>query len=103
MNDLYKIKRTVERRNHTTTKKVDASDYHTRLLLTLQLRCCCCYARKNRDMGYAIEMAIKIRPGYRCEALSMVGRVPAAREKSRPIVLLGLCIRGKLQDKVSSN
>ena len=69
----------------------------------LRLRCCCCYARKNRDMGYAIEMAIKIRPGYRCEALSMVGRVPAAREKSRPIVLLGLCIRGKLQDKVSAN
>ena len=48
-------------------------------------------------------MATEIRPGYRCEAPSMVGRVPAAREKSRPIVLLGLCIRGKLQDKVSSN
>ena len=91
MNDLYKIKRTLERRNHTTKIKVDARDYHTRLLLALRLRCCCCYARKNRDMGYAIEMAIKIRPGYRCEALSMVGRVPAAREKSRPIVLLGVC------------
>ena len=36
-------------------------------------------------------MATEIRPGYRCEAPSMVGRVPAAREKSRPIVLLGLC------------
>ena len=103
MNNLYKIKRTLERRNHTTKIKVDARDYHTRLLLTLRLRSYCWYARKNRDMGYAIEMAIKIRPGYRCEALSMVGRVPAAREKSRPIVLLGLCIRGKLQDKVSSN
>ena len=42
-------------------------------------------------MGYAIEMATEIRPGYRYEAPSMVGRVPAAREKSRPIVLLGLC------------
>ena len=103
MNDLYRIKRTLERRNHTTKLKVDARDYHTRLLLALRLRCCCCYARKNRDMGYAIEMATEIRPGYRYEAPSMVGRVPAAREKSRPIVLLGLCIRGKLQDKVSSN
>ena len=91
MNGLYKIKRTLERRNHTTKMKVDARDYHTRLLLALRLRCCCCYARKNRDMGYAIEMATEIRPGYRYEAPSMVGRVPAAREKSRPIVLLGLC------------
>ena len=48
-------------------------------------------------------MATEIRPGYRYEAPNMVGRVPAAREKSRPIVLLGLCIRGKLQDKVSYN
>ena len=32
-------------------------------------------------MGYAIEMATEIRPGYRYEAPSMVGRVPAAREK----------------------
>ena len=36
-------------------------------------------------------MATEIRPGYRYEAPSMVGRVPAAREKSRPIVLLGVC------------
>ena len=81
MNYLYKINRTLERRNHTTKLKVDARDYHTRLLLALRLRCCCCYARKNRDMGYAIEMATEIRPGHRYEAPSMVGRVPAAREK----------------------
>ena len=36
-------------------------------------------------------MATEIRPGYQYEAPSMIGRVPATREKSRPIVLLGLC------------
>ena len=46
MNDLYKIKRTLESRNHTTKLKVDARDYHTRLLLALRLRSYCWYARK---------------------------------------------------------
>ena len=46
MNYLYKIKRTLERRNHTRKTKLDASDYHTRLLLTLRLRSYCWYARK---------------------------------------------------------
>ena len=35
VNDLYKIKRTLERRNHTTKIKVDAHDYHAGLLLSL--------------------------------------------------------------------
>ena len=90
MNGLYKIPRTLERRNHTTTMKVDARDYHTRLLLTLLLRYYYCYARNNSGTCCTVSFARALGRGGRWASGTMAGRVAGAKKLCPLIALLGL-------------
>ena len=96
MNGLYKIKRTLERRNHTTKMKVDARDYHTRLLRMLLLRYYYCYARNNSGTCCTVSFARALGRGGRWASATMAGRVAGAKKLSPLIALLGLLIRRKL-------
>ena len=96
MNYLYKTKLTLERRNHTTKTKLDASDHHTGLLLTLRLRCYHCYARRNGNMCWIATFARAMGQGGRTASATMAGRVAGAKNLSPLIALLGLLIRRKL-------
>ena len=96
MNDLYRIKRTLERRNHTTKLKVDARDYHTRLLRMLLLRYYYCYARNNSGTCCTVSFARALGRGGRWASATMAGRVAGAKKLSPLIALLGLLIRRKL-------
>ena len=96
MNDLYRIKRTLERRNHTTKIKVDARDYHTRLLRMLLLRYYYCYARNNSGTCCTVSFARALGRGGRWASATMAGRVAGAKKLSPLVALLGLLIRRKL-------
>ena len=81
---------------HTTKMKVDARDYHTRLLLTLLLRYYYCYARNNSGTCCTVSFARALGRGGRWASATMAGRVVGAKKLSPLIALLGLLIRRKL-------
>ena len=103
VNYLYKTKRTLERRNHTTKTKLDASDYH---ILG-------CYL--HSDYAPIAGMHVKSRHGlgdrngdWNPSRISVRnpkhGRQgPCGKRKKSPYCAPWPVHRGKLQDKVSSN
>ena len=85
MNGLYKIKRTLERRNHTTKMKVDARDYHTRLLRMLLLRYYYCYARNNSGTCCTVSFARALGRGGLVRGALPKLQTPDLTTEDRPL------------------